>query len=132
MRARSLRGLAAICAVGALLGGAATSQARIRGSYSGAGNGFTISFQVQGGHVVGLNLSCGRGAITVAAVGAAPRVKSGLFTYSGPAHSTTRSRAIHMKVTGKFSDKGKKVKGTASTSGVCRTGIYTASKEATS
>jgi precorrin-6B methylase 2 len=83
---------------------------------------------VKGAHVDDLIVGCGKGAITVEAVGVAPKVKNASFTYSGPARSSNRTNSFHMKITGTFSDKGKKVKGTASTASVCRTGSYTASK----
>jgi hypothetical protein len=128
LRGRSFRVTAAIMAIGGLLVGAGSSLAAISGSYNGSGKGFTIGFDVQSDHVDNLEVSCGRGAITVEAMGVAPKVKNDAFTYSGLARSTNRSKTIHMTVTGTFADRGKKVKGTASTSGACKSGSYTASK----
>jgi hypothetical protein len=128
LRGGSRRVCAVILATGLVLIGAGSSAAFIGGSYNGAGKGFTISFHVKKHHVDSLNVACGKGAITVEAIGVAPKVKKGSFAYSGPAQSSNRTKTLHMKVTGTFSDQGKKVKGKASTSGDCPTGKYTASK----
>jgi hypothetical protein len=128
VRARFFRAGAAICATSALLAGTAISLAAITGAYSGSGNAFTIGFDVKSDRVDGLNLACSRGATTVEATGHAAKVTNYSFTYTGPAASTTKHPTVHMKVTGTFTDKGKKVKGKASTSGACPSGSYTASK----
>ena len=115
--------------VTASLLGAAGSLAAVSGKYTGTGKGFAISFVVRSGFVDQLTVSCGHGPVTVTPTSAsAPKVKHNSFSYSGPAHSSNSTKSITMKVTGTFSDNGKKVKGSASTSGVCKSGVYTASK----
>lgn len=129
LRGRSSRIGAAIMAAGVFLVSAAGSLAAIGGKYTGSGKGFGISFVVRSGYVDQLSVSCRRGAITVVpTAAAAPKVNHGSFSYSGPAASSNSTKSIKMKVTGTFFDKGRKVKGPASTSGVCKSGQYTASK----
>lgn len=125
---RGFRLGAAILATGALLATAGSALAAIAGTYNGAGKGFTISFHVSKGRVQNLNVGCGRGAVTVEAIGAAPRVKQSAFTYSGSARSTNRKKSIYMKVTGTFTQRGKKVHGTEFTAGACKKGKYWAGK----
>ncbi len=128
VRRWTLRVGGAACATAVLLAGAAASLAAIKGNYTGSGAAFTIGFQVTGAHVHGINIACGRGATTVAATGAAPKVKNLSFKYSGPASASNRSKSIHVTVTGTFFDKGKKVKGNAFSAGACPKGSYTASR----